>query len=61
MDRGFPILTWHSVNVIDNSYAGNDLVAFDSDLKLLDRLGWTIRPLDEALDGLATATLPPKT
>ncbi len=61
MDRGFPILTWHSVNVHDNSYAGNDLIAFASDLRLLNRLGWAILPLDEALDALATATLPPKT
>lgn len=61
MKSCFPILTWHSIHVLDNSYAGNDGIAFASDLRLIDRLGWTVRPLDEALDALAAGRLPPKT
>ena len=52
------ILTWHSINVLDNTHAGNDLVAFGEDLELLDRLGWTILPLAEALARRAAGTLP---
>jgi hypothetical protein len=61
MHQRLPILTWHSINVIDNSYAGNDPLAFASDLRLLDRLGWTIRPLGEALDAMALGRLRPRT
>lgn len=61
MSARFPILTWHSINVIDNSYAGNDLIAFAEDLRLLDRLGWTVRPLAVALDELARDRLAPRT
>ncbi|TVQ34290.1 MAG: polysaccharide deacetylase family protein [Wenzhouxiangella sp.] len=57
----FPILTWHSIKVLDNSYAGNDPQAFASDLYLLDRLGWTIKPLAQALTDLACGRLKPKT
>lgn len=52
------ILTWHSINVLDNTHAGNDLVAFGEDLELLDRLDWTILPLAEALARRAAGTLP---
>lgn len=61
MTGQFPILTWHSIKVLDNSYAGNDLIAFASDLALLDRLGWTVRPLEQALSELAAGKLAPKT
>lgn len=57
----FPILTWHSIKVLDNSYAGNDPLAFANDLYLLDRLGWTIAPLEQALADLARGRLAPKT
>jgi len=43
------ILTWHSIKVLDNDYAGNDPLAFRHSLGQLDRLGWIIRPLDQAL------------
>lgn len=52
------ILTWHSVNVLDNTHAGNDLIAFSEDVDLLDRLGWTVLPLAEALRRLHAETLP---
>lgn len=54
------ILAWHSINVLDNTHAGNDLVAFSEDLALLDRLGWTILPLAEALALLDAGDLPGK-
>jgi hypothetical protein len=61
MTQRLPILTWHSIRVIDNDYAGNDPLAFASDLRLLDRLGWTIQPIGEALEALARGRLEPKT
>ena len=57
-EKRLVILTWHSINVLDNSHAGNDLVAFAEDLALLDRLGWTILPLAGALARLDAGTLP---
>ena len=45
MDRRFPILTYHGVNVAGNDYASNDHVALASDLETMDRLGWRIVPL----------------
>jgi peptidoglycan/xylan/chitin deacetylase (PgdA/CDA1 family) len=61
MSERFVILTWHALRVLDNSYAGNDLIAFEHDLGLLDRLGWTILPLSDALDGLRAGRLPERT
>jgi len=61
MGDRFVVLTWHSINVLDNSHAGNDLVAFGEDLELLDALGWTVLPLADALAGQAASALPPKT
>lgn len=58
MNARFVILTWHSIRVLDNTPAENDLIAFSDNLALLDRLGWTILPLSDALDGLATGDLP---
>lgn len=58
MAHGFIILTWHSVNVLDNTHAGNDLVAFSDDLELLNRLGWTVLPLADALARRDAGTLP---
>lgn len=59
--QAFPILTWHSIRVLSNDYADNDPLAFASDLRLLDRLGWTIAPLSKALSDLARGRLAPKT
>jgi peptidoglycan/xylan/chitin deacetylase (PgdA/CDA1 family) len=41
-----PVLTYHSMRVDGNDYASNDHVALREDLKMLDRLGWVVRPLD---------------
>ena len=57
-EKSLVILTWHSINVLDNSHAGNDLIAFTEDLELLDRLGWTVLPLSDALARLDAGTLP---
>lgn len=54
----FHILTWHSVHVLENRYAENDLLAFASDLRTLDRLGYRIWPLSDAFDALAAGNLP---
>lgn len=58
MDARFVILAWHSIRVLENTPAENDLIAFSDNLALLDRLGWTILPLSDALHGLATDDLP---
>lgn len=58
MKTRFIILTWHSINVLDNTHAGNDLIAFSEDLNLLDRLGWVVLPLDDALARMHAGTLP---
>jgi hypothetical protein len=57
MRNGFPILTWHSINVLENTYAGSDLIAFAEDLRTLHRSGWTILPLENALDHLTSGRL----
>ncbi len=57
----FPILTWHSVNVHSHDYAGNDLLAFELDIDTLNRRGWTITSLEDALDRLARGELQPRT
>lgn len=58
MSKSLLILTWHSNRVLGNEYPDNDLVAFSHDLRALDQLGWTILPLETALDGLTTGCLP---
>ena len=47
-----PVLTYHSLNVTENTYSGNDHVAFESDLRTIDRLGLKIIPLSMLVDGL---------
>lgn len=58
MTARFVVLAWHSINVTGNDYSNNDLVAFGEDLETLDRLGWTILPLSEALDRRDADSLP---
>ncbi|MDT8409966.1 MAG: polysaccharide deacetylase family protein [Wenzhouxiangellaceae bacterium] len=60
MNDRFIILTWHSINVLDNTPAGNDLLAFSENLEWLARHGFTILPLAEALRRLAADRLPEK-
>ena len=45
-----PVLTYHGNNVHDNSYAGNDHIAFESDLRTIDRMGLRILPLATVVD-----------
>lgn len=54
----FLILAWHSINVLENRYEKNDLLAFEADLRTLDRAGCTILPLGAALRAQAAGTLP---
>ena len=44
------MLTYHGNNVHDNSYAGNDHIAFESDLRTIDRMGLRILPLATVVD-----------
>lgn len=57
---GIPVLTYHAVNIIENTYQGNDHIALASDLRTLDRLGWSVIPLSKVVDwhqsGKETAT-----
>lgn len=46
------ILTWHSIKVLGNRYAENDPMAFREDLLNLDRAGWRVAPLGDALERL---------
>ncbi len=55
------VLAWHSINVTGTDYSTNDLVAFGEDLHALDRLGWTILPLRDALDARRAGSLPERT
>ncbi len=61
MRASFPILTWHSIKVLDNTYAGSDPIAFSEDLVTLDHLGWRIQPLAKALADLDAGCLAPRT
>jgi hypothetical protein len=56
--RSFKILAWHATNVIANTYAQNDQIAFASDLRTIHRCGARIWPLADALEALDAGTLP---
>ncbi|MDT8437698.1 MAG: polysaccharide deacetylase family protein [Wenzhouxiangellaceae bacterium] len=58
MTDRFVVLAWHSIHVVENQPAGNDLMAFSEALEVLDREHWTVLPLASALAGLAAGTLP---
>lgn len=45
-----PVLTYHSLNVLQNSYAQNDHLAFAADLRLIDAMGLQIVPLERVVD-----------
>ena len=45
-----PILTYHSINVLDNTYAKNDHLALASDLETIRKLGFKIIPLSRVVD-----------
>jgi hypothetical protein len=45
-----PVLTYHSVNIIRNTYAENDHIALAEDLRTIDRLGHRVVPLRRVFD-----------
>ena len=45
-----PVLTYHSINVLRNTYEGNDHLALKSDLNTIKKLGYTIIPLSQVVD-----------
>ncbi len=51
------VLTYHSVDVRGHDYSLNDHVAFASDLRALDRAGWTVRPLLQLVDAWESGEL----
>ena len=55
-----PVLTYHSMNILGNSYADNDHVALPEDLRVIESHGSRIVPLADVvavLDGRSTADL----
>lgn len=57
--QAFKILAWHSTNVLANTYAHNDQIAFASDLETVHRCGARVWPLADALAALAKGSIPP--
>lgn len=51
-ERSIPVLTYHSLNVDQNIYEGNDHLAFESDLQTIHDLGMKIVPLSKVVDWL---------
>lgn len=45
-----PVLCYHSLNIDNNEYAGNDHIAFAEDLRLIHQLGKRIVPLQWIVD-----------
>ncbi|HMB61175.1 MAG TPA: polysaccharide deacetylase family protein [Xanthomonadales bacterium] len=45
-----PVLTYHAVNVMENTYAENDHIALAADLQTLAQEGWEIVPLHDVVD-----------
>lgn len=45
-----PVISYHAVNILSNSYPENDHIALAADLRLLHRLGYQIIPLDRVFD-----------
>lgn len=55
-----PVLTYHAVNIAGNDYANNDHVALAADLRMIDRLGLRVVPLQWVVEqrlGLAERDL----
>ncbi|HEX4332944.1 MAG TPA: polysaccharide deacetylase family protein [Usitatibacter sp.] len=50
-----PILTYHSLDIAAGGYANNDLVAFDSDLATITRMGFEVMPLSRLVDAWLSA------
>lgn len=47
---GIPVLTYHGVNVIENTYEGNDHLALAADLLTIRELGFRVVPLSRLVD-----------
>jgi len=45
-----PVLTYHAINVINNTYAENDHLALASDLQTINQMGFRIIPLSRLVD-----------
>ena len=45
-----PVLTYHGMNITENTYAGNDHIALASDLETIDELGFRVVPLSRVVD-----------
>jgi hypothetical protein len=45
-----PVLTYHSNNVVQNTYAENEHLALASDLRTISELGLTVIPLSRVVD-----------
>lgn len=45
-----PVLTYHSINVIKNTYAENDHLALASDLQTISELGFKVIPLSQVVN-----------
>jgi len=44
-----PVLTYHGMNITENTYAGNDHIALASDLETIDELGFRVVPLSRVV------------
>jgi len=45
-----PVLTYHGMNITENTYSGNDHLALASDLETIDELGFRVVPLSRVVD-----------
>lgn len=45
-----PVLTYHGMNITENTYAGNDHIALASDLETIDELGFRVVALSRVVD-----------
>ena len=52
-----PILTYHSLNTTGRSYATNDHVALEADLKTIKRLGFRVERLSTLVDAFNRGSL----
>lgn len=51
------ILTYHPIHIDANTYSGSDLVALESDLRMIERMGLPVRSLDQIFTAAGSARL----
>lgn len=51
------ILTYHPIHIVENSYAGNDLLALQADLATIEKMGIEVRSLDQIFTPPESTTL----